>query len=97
MPTTKTRRRTQAKSTKSKANGMFTFPATPANFAPLTPVTFLTRSAAVHPDHVAVIHGPRRITYRQLEERARRLASAPYIPEGKTARSPFSKHGDLGL
>src|SRR5687768_1492084 len=47
-----------------------------ANFAALTPVTFLTRTAIAHSDRVAVIHGPRRITYRQLEARARRLASA---------------------
>ena len=47
-----------------------------ANFAALTPVTFLTRTAIAHPGRVAVIHGPLRITYRQLEDRARRLASA---------------------
>ena len=35
----------------------------------------LTRAAAVHPDRVAAIHGEHRITYRQLEDRARRLAS----------------------
>jgi len=76
MPTTRTRRRTQVKGARSRTNGIFSFPPTPANFAPLTPVTFLTRAAAVHPDHVAAIHGARRITYRELEERARRLASA---------------------
>ena len=42
----------------------------------LTPVSFLERSAAVFPDKVAVIHGERRYTYRQFEERANRLASA---------------------
>jgi len=41
----------------------------------LTPVAFLRRSAYVFPDKVAVIHGERRYTYRQLEERANRLAS----------------------
>jgi fatty-acyl-CoA synthase len=76
MPTTRTRKRTQVKRTKPTAAGLFTFPPTPANVAALTPVTFLTRTAAVHPDRVAAIHGARRITYRQLEERARRLASA---------------------
>ena len=69
MPTTGRGRR-------AKPAGPFTFPPTRANFAALTPVTFLTRSAAVHPDRLAAIHGPRRITYRQLEDRARRLASA---------------------
>jgi fatty-acyl-CoA synthase len=48
----------------------------PANFTTLTPVAFLTRSAEIHPDRVAVIHGTRRVTYAQLYERARRLASA---------------------
>lgn len=47
-----------------------------ANFAPLTPVSFLARSAAVYPEKIAVIDGDRRFTYRQFEERCRRLASA---------------------
>jgi fatty-acyl-CoA synthase len=47
-----------------------------ANFSPLTPVSFLLRTAEIHPDRTAVIHGTRRYTYRQLYERARRLASA---------------------
>src|SRR5438093_4209698 len=47
-----------------------------ANWAPLTPLGFLPRPAAIHPDRVAVIHGARRITYREFDERARRLASA---------------------
>ena len=42
----------------------------------LTPVTFLRRSAYVFPDRTAVVHGARRYTYRQFEERANRLASA---------------------
>jgi fatty-acyl-CoA synthase len=41
----------------------------------LTPVAFLRRSAYVFPDKTAVVHGDRRYTYRQLEERANRLAS----------------------
>src|SRR5438128_206391 len=75
MATTRTRRRPKPKRTKPTATGLFTFPPTRANFAALTPVTFLTRAAAVHPDRVAAIHGEHRITYRQLEDRARRLAS----------------------
>jgi len=47
-----------------------------ANFAPLTPVSFLPRSAELHPDRVAVIHGARRFTYADFHARARRLASA---------------------
>ena len=42
----------------------------------LTPLSFLQRSADIHPDRIAVIHGDRRITYRQFYERAKRLASA---------------------
>ena len=42
----------------------------------LSPLSFLTRSAYVFPDKTAVVHGARRYTYRQLEERVNRLASA---------------------
>src|SRR5262245_32275873 len=42
---------------------------------PLTPVTFLRRSAHVLPDKIAVVHGERRYTYSQFEERVNRLAS----------------------
>jgi fatty-acyl-CoA synthase len=42
----------------------------------LTPVSFLVRNAYVFPDKTAVVHGPRRYTYRQLGERVNRLASA---------------------
>ena len=48
----------------------------PANFQPLTPLTFLERSAAVFPGHVAVIHGDLRRNYRDLYARTRRLGSA---------------------
>src|SRR5512145_3283787 len=47
-----------------------------ANFATLTPLGFLPRTASIHPDRVAMIHGARRITYRDFDGRARRLASA---------------------
>ena len=42
----------------------------------LTPLSFLSRSARVFPDKVAIVHGERRTTYREFEERANRLASA---------------------
>ncbi len=48
----------------------------PANFAALTPLGFLQRSAEVYPDHLAVVHGGRRYTWAQTYERCRRLASA---------------------
>jgi fatty-acyl-CoA synthase len=42
----------------------------------LTPVAFLRRSAYVFPGKTAVVHGERRYSYRELEERVNRLASA---------------------
>ena len=48
----------------------------PANFQPLTPLTFLERSAAVFPERVAIIHGKLRRNYRDFYARSRRLASA---------------------
>ncbi len=48
----------------------------PANFAPLTPLQFLERAAAVFPDHASVVHGARRYSWSQTYERARRLSSA---------------------
>src|SRR5260221_9029817 len=48
----------------------------PANYAALTPLGFLARSAAVYPDKIAVIHAARRFTYRQFYERCRRFADA---------------------
>jgi fatty-acyl-CoA synthase len=47
-----------------------------ANFQPLTPLSFLQRSASVFPDQLAVIHGALRINYRQFYARCRQLASA---------------------
>ncbi len=47
-----------------------------ANFVPLSPLSFLERSAAVFPNRVAVIYGERRQTWRETYERCRRLASA---------------------
>jgi fatty-acyl-CoA synthase len=47
-----------------------------ANFAPLTPLTFLDWSAHVYPERAAVIHGARRFTWRETMARCRRLASA---------------------
>jgi fatty-acyl-CoA synthase len=47
-----------------------------ANYTPLTPLTFIERAAAVHPQRLAVIHGALRLTWAQAYERARRLASA---------------------
>ena len=48
----------------------------PANFIPLTPLTFLERAAAVYPDRIATIHGPVRRTWAETYTRCRRLAAA---------------------
>ncbi|HMH49678.1 MAG TPA: acyl--CoA ligase family protein [Candidatus Acidoferrum sp.] len=56
----------------------------------LTPVSFLERSASVFPDKVALIHGERRYTYGQFEERANRLASA-------LRRAGLAKHDRVGF
>jgi fatty-acyl-CoA synthase len=47
-----------------------------ANHAPLTPVDFLFRAAAIFPRKVAVIHGRTRHTYAQFAARVRRFAHA---------------------
>ncbi len=47
-----------------------------ANYAVLTPVSFLSRTAYTWPERTSVIHGSRRFTWRQTYDRSRRLASA---------------------
>ncbi len=44
--------------------------------APLTPLQFLARSVFVYGDKIAMVDGERRFTYREFDERIRRLASA---------------------
>jgi fatty-acyl-CoA synthase len=48
----------------------------PANFQPLTPLSFLARTAQIFPDHPAVVHRAQRFSYADYYARARRLASA---------------------
>ena len=48
----------------------------PANYQELTPLNFLERAADVYPDHVAIIHGALRRTYREFHQRSKKLASA---------------------
>ena len=48
----------------------------PANYAPLTPLSFLERTASVYPDLPSVIHGRQRYTWGETYARCRRLASA---------------------
>ncbi len=49
---------------------------TRANYVPLTPASFLSGAAASFAGKVAVIDGERRVTYGELYDRCRRLASA---------------------
>ena len=48
----------------------------PANYQPLTPLSFLEWSAAVYPDKCAVIHGETRFSYAEFNRRCHRLAAA---------------------
>ena len=49
---------------------------TPANHQPLSPLSFLERSARVYPNKESVVHGDRRYTWAQTFNRAKHLASA---------------------
>jgi fatty-acyl-CoA synthase len=48
----------------------------PANYAALSPLSFLAKAAAVYPERIALIHGQRRISWADTYKRCRRLASA---------------------
>jgi fatty-acyl-CoA synthase len=48
---------------------------TPANFVPLSPLSFLERTAAVYPDLTSTVHESRSFTWAQTYERCRRFAS----------------------
>ncbi|QID17654.1 acyl-CoA synthetase [Nitrogeniibacter mangrovi] len=47
-----------------------------ANYAALTPLSFIERSASVYPARTSVVHGARRFTWSETYDRCRRLASA---------------------
>ncbi len=49
---------------------------TAANHQPMTPISYLRRTARIHPDHPAVIHGRQRHGYARLWADCCRLASA---------------------
>ena len=73
MAAKKTRRKTIAKPAKPYETGL---DRVAANFQPLTPLSFLERSAQVFPHHTAIIHGRQRTDYATFYARSRRLASA---------------------
>ena len=47
----------------------------PANYVPLSPLSFLARSAAVYPNHTSAVYEGRSFTWAQTFERCRRFAS----------------------
>ena len=47
-----------------------------ANYEPLTPLSFLARSARIYPEKTAVIHGDQQFSYEQFDRRCRQFASA---------------------
>lgn len=47
-----------------------------ANYVPLSPLSFLRRTASVYPNRPAVVHGDIRRTWAETNERCVRLASA---------------------
>ncbi len=51
-------------------------PRTEANHAPLSPLSFIERSAEVYPERLAVVHGGLRRNWSELFRRCRQLASA---------------------
>jgi fatty-acyl-CoA synthase len=48
---------------------------TPANYVPLTPLSFIARSAAVYPNHVSAVYEGRAFTWAETNARCRRFAS----------------------
>jgi fatty-acyl-CoA synthase len=48
---------------------------TPANFVPLTPLSFLARTAAIYPGHLSAVYEGRTFTWSQTYSRCRRFAS----------------------
>ena len=48
----------------------------PANYTPLSPLSFIERAADVYPDRTAIIHGAIRRTWAETYRRCRQLASA---------------------
>ena len=47
-----------------------------ANFVPLSPLSFLSRTAAIFPDRTAVVYGERSYTWAEVQTRSQQLAGA---------------------
>uniref|UniRef100_A0A803MAQ1 Uncharacterized protein n=1 Tax=Chenopodium quinoa TaxID=63459 RepID=A0A803MAQ1_CHEQI len=48
----------------------------PANYVPLTPVSFLERAARVSPDQISMVYGDVNFTWKLTHQRCLKLASA---------------------
>lgn len=48
----------------------------PANYVPLSPISFLERAAVVYADRASVVYGATSYTWKQTRDRCLRLASA---------------------
>ena len=48
----------------------------PANYIPLSPISFLERAATIYPEHTAWVHGAKRVSYKEFFSRCRQLAAA---------------------
>lgn len=58
-----------------------------ANYTPLTPLTFIERTAYIYPDRLAVVHGARRYTWGES------FARAPPCVGARPARHRQGRHG----
>ncbi len=56
-------------------DGDFKLPQHTANYTPLSPLSFLKRSAEVYPDYTALIHAERRTSFKEVYTRCCKLAS----------------------
>ena len=66
----------------------------PANYQPLTPLTFLERAASVFPEHTAIVHGALRRSYAEFYARSRQLASALAQHGDRAGRYGFGAAGE---
>lgn len=48
----------------------------PANYQPLTPLSFLARAASIFPEHTAIVHGDLKRNYLDFYKRSRQLAAS---------------------
>ena len=60
-----------------------------ANFAPLTPLSFLYRTVYIFPNRLAWIYGNRKANYQQFYDRCKNLAVAIKKLKIKKRRSGF--------